>query len=153
MENEKLKSLIEAWEPTAEISFENLQILTVVVAPDQLHGLAEKLHSDPQTHFDFLLCLSGVDFKDYMEVVYHLRNQDSFEEMVLKVKIPTRTNPEIPTVCDIWKAAEWHEREVFDLFGIRFTNHPDLRRLLLDDNWEGYPLRKDYVDPVNIVSY
>jgi len=153
MDNEKLKSLIESWEPEAEVSFEGLQFLTVVVSPDKLHPLAEKLRNDAQTNFNFLTCLSGVDYKEHMEVVYHLRCQETFEEMVVKAKIPTRVKPEVPTVCDIWWAAEWHEREAYDLFGIVFLNHPDLRRILLDDDWEGYPLRKDYDDPVNVVRY
>ena len=72
--------------------------------------------------------------------------------MVLKVKISDRENPAVDTVSDIWKTAEFHEREVYDLFGIKFNNHPDLRRILLEEDWEGYPLRKDYKDEVNIVE-
>ena len=153
MDNEKLKSLIESWEPTAEVTYEGVQNLTAVVAPEKLYALAEKLHGDKETQFDFLICLSGVDYKEHMEVVYHLRCQETFSEMVLKAKIPSRTKPEVDTVCTIWRAAEWHEREAFDLFGIVFLNHPDLRRILLAEDWVGYPMRKDYVDTVNIVSY
>ena len=153
MDNEKLKSLIESWEPTAEVTYEGIQNLTAVVAPEKLYALAEKLHSDKETQFDFLTCLSGVDYKEHMEVVYHLRCQATFSEMVLKAKIPSRTKPEVETVCTIWAAAEWHEREAYDLFGIVFLKHPDLRRILLADDWVGYPMRKDYVDTVNIVSY
>jgi NADH-quinone oxidoreductase subunit C len=153
MDNEKLKSLIESWELNAEVTYEGIQQITAVVAPENLYALAEKLHSDKETQFDFLVCLSGVDYKEHMEVVYHLRNQETFSEIVLKAKIPSRTKPEVETVCTIWRAAEWHEREAFDLYGIVFLNHPDLRRILLDDDWVGYPLRKDYVDTVNIVSY
>jgi len=72
--------------------------------------------------------------------------------MAAKVIIADRQNPEVPTVSDLWQTADLHEREIFDLFGIKFTNHPDLRRLFLDDDWVGFPLRKDYVDTVNIVE-
>ena len=72
--------------------------------------------------------------------------------MVVKAKIETRETPSIDSVYDLYKTAEYHEREIFDLFGVQFINHPDLRRILLDDDWEGYPLRKDYKDEVNIVE-
>ena len=85
-------------------------------------------------------------------MVYHLRSTSHGHEMVLKAKIEDRENPRVDTLCDIWRTAEWHEREVFDLFGVDFTDHPDLRRLLLSDDWEGYPLRKDYVDPTNMIG-
>jgi NADH:ubiquinone oxidoreductase subunit C len=73
--------------------------------------------------------------------------------VVIKAKINSRENPEIDTVCDLYRTAEFHEREIFDLYGIVFKNHPDLRRLLLTDDWVGYPMRKDYVDPVNMIAY
>jgi NADH:ubiquinone oxidoreductase subunit C len=85
-------------------------------------------------------------------VVYHLRSTKLGHELVLKVKTEDRENPSFDTVCDIWRTAEFHEREIFDLLGIRFNNHPDLRRMFLDENWVGYPLRKDYSDEVNIVE-
>ncbi|MDH5398758.1 MAG: NADH-quinone oxidoreductase subunit C, partial [Cyclobacteriaceae bacterium] len=92
------------------------------------------------------------DWPEYMTVVYHLRSTISGLELVVKAKIDDREKPEIESVCDIWRTAEFHEREIFDLFGIVFKGHPDLRRLFLDDDWQGFPLRKDYVDEVNIVE-
>ena len=88
----------------------------------------------------------------YLMVVYHLESTKQGHTIVLKVKTEDRQNPVFDTVCDIWRTAEFHEREIFDLLGIRFNNHPDLRRLFLDENWVGYPLRKDYQDEVNIVE-
>ena len=111
-----------------------------------------KLRTSEDTQFDFLFCLTTVDWLEYMTVVYHLRSTTLNHQIVLKVKIENREKPEIDTVSDIWRTAEFHEREVFDLFGIVFRNHPDLRRIFLDDDWVGYPLRKDYVDEVNIVE-
>jgi NADH-quinone oxidoreductase subunit C len=153
MENEALKEIIAGWEPTADISEEGSQFLNATIKPDQLLSLAEKLRYDDQTLFDYMFCLTCVDYPEHMIMVYHLRSMQLGHEMVLKVKIDDRENPEVETLCHIWRTAEYHEREVYDLFGVKFTNHPDLRRILLDESWKGYPLRKDYVDPVNIVSY
>ncbi|MEI6853121.1 MAG: NADH-quinone oxidoreductase subunit C, partial [Bacteroidota bacterium] len=72
--------------------------------------------------------------------------------LVLKVRTADRDNPTFDTVSDIWQTAEYHEREIFDLFGIKFNNHPDLRRIFLDEKWEGFPLRKDYKDEINIIE-
>ena len=72
-------------------------------------------------------------------------------ELVLKAVIEDKDNPKVDTLCHLWRASEFYEREVYDLFGIKFNNHPDLRRLLLTDDWKGYPLRKDYEDPVNMI--
>lgn len=88
-----------------------------------------------------------------MEVVYHLKSTRHHHQIAVKAKINTRENPEIESVCHIWRTAEMHEREAYDLFGITFLNHPDLRRLLLTDDWEGWPMRKDYDDPINMIEY
>ena len=73
-------------------------------------------------------------------------------EVVIRTQITDKENPTVDSVYDLWKTADFHEREIFDLLGIKFNNHPDLRRIFLDDDWEGYPLRKDYVDEINIVE-
>lgn len=153
MDNEALKRQISAWEPSAEFNEEEAQFLNATVSPEKLLALAEKLRYDEATWFDFMFCLTCVDYPEQMIMVYHLRSMKHGHEMVLKAKIEDRENPVVETLCHIWRTAEYHEREVYDLFGVKFTNHPDLRRILLDEDWEGYPLRKDYVDPVNIVSY
>lgn len=153
MDNEALKELIVGWEPTAEFNEEEAQFLNATITPDKLLDLAGKLRNDEGTLFDFMFCLTCVDYPEHMIMVYHLRSMTHGHEMVLKVKIEDRENPVVDTLSHIWRTAEYHEREVYDLFGVKFTNHPDLRRILLDDDWEGYPMRKDYVDPVNIVSY
>ena len=84
-------------------------------------------------------------------MVYHLTSTSHRHTVVVKSKLD-RVNPEIETVCDIWRTAEFHEREAYDLLGIRFLNHPDLRRLFMTDDWQGWPLRKDYEDPVNMIK-
>lgn len=146
MTNEEAKVLITAHAPDAV--FEEAQFLNATVPADKLHALAKDLRN---AGYDSLICLSGVDWKDHMMVVYHLQSRATKHVFVLKVKVADRVNPAVDTVCDIWRTAELHEREVFDLFGIKFNNHPDLRRLFLDDTW-GFPLRKDYVDDVTIVQ-
>lgn len=152
MDNEQLKNKIISYVPEAEFVSEGTEYLNVTVTPEHLHSLAENLKNNEDTLFDFLFCLTGVDRVTAFEVVYHLESTAHKHIIVLKAKISDRENPAVDTVCDIWKTAEFHEREVYDLLGIKFNNHPDLRRILLEDDWKGYPLRKDYVDEANIVE-
>lgn len=150
MDNEKLKAKVLSIIPDAEVT-ESKQYLTVSVVPGKLHELAKQLKEDSDTYFDYLFCLSGVDYGDCLGVVYHLESVKHRHSVVLKTKTPDREIPQLDSVYDLWKAAEYHEREVYDLFGIKFENHPDLRRFFLDDSW-GHPLRKDFVDEVNIIE-
>lgn len=151
MENEKLKEIISAFMPDAEIVMDK-QFLEVTVNADQIHSLAQFLKNSPQTAFDYLFCESAIDYTEYFTLVYHLDSTEFRHQIVLKTKITVRENPSVDSVCDIWIGAEYHEREIFDLFGIHFNNHPDLRKIFLDNDWVGFPLRKDYTDPVNIVE-
>ncbi len=137
--------------PGAEIDTEK-QFLTVTVENGQIHDLASFLNNTPETCFDYLFCESAVDYSDYFMMVYHLDSTKHRHQMVMKTKINDRENPTIDSVCNVWIGAEYHEREIFDLFGIKFNNHPDLRKIFLDNDWVGFPLRKDYTDPVNIVE-
>lgn len=151
MNNEELKSRLHILLPDADIS-ETKQFLTVTADAGHLHRFAEELRYSGDLMFDYLFCLSGLDFKEYFTVVYHLSSTVFRHEVVLKVIIADREKPHIDTVSDIWRTAEFHEREVFDFFGIRFDNHPDMRRIFLDETTiKGYPLRKDYVDK-NIIE-
>ena len=99
-------------------------------------------------YFDFLSNITAVDYEDHFTIVYHLTSLPYQHTVVLKVELEGNRSldelPEIPSVTSIWRTADWHEREAFDLMGIYFSGHPDLRRILLPDDWEGYPLRKDY---------
>jgi len=134
-----------------EFTEEDSQFLNIIVQPKELHSLMSQLRNDEQTHFDYLFCLSGVDWGEELGVVYHLESTIHRHVIVVKVKTDDRENPNIDSVCDIWYTAEFHEREVFDFFGIKFNNHPNLKRLFLTEDWEGFPLRKDYVDEINMV--
>lgn len=124
---------------------------TINPSAAQWPDLARLLREDPLYRFDYLFCLTAVDWKTHITVVYHMRSLSLGHTLVVKVKLD-RTAPGVRTVCDIWRTAELLEREVRELFGVEFLEHPDPRNLILPDVWEGYPLRKDYEDPVNMIK-
>lgn len=127
----------------------NLEALQpwIQVAPEKTGDVCRFMYEHDQLSFDYLMCLSGMDNKDKsLGVVYHLASMKHRHKIVLKVSCP-RDNPHVATVSTIWGTANWHEREAYDLIGIIFDGHPDLRRLLLPYDWEGHPLRKDYKVP------
>lgn len=152
MTNEDLKNKLTEVFPEAEFSEEGSQYLNVITSPEKFRAIAEYLRYNEAMSFDYMFCLTGVDWVTHLMVVYHLESTTLKHAIVLKAKISGREDPKVETVCDLWRTAEFHEREVFDLFGIKFINHPDLRRILLEDDWEGFPLRKDYKDEANIVE-
>jgi NADH/F420H2 dehydrogenase subunit C len=151
MTNEALQNLISSWIPELEFTEEGSQFLNISVKPEQLHQLLSQLKSNLETSFDYLFCLTGIDYEKSLGVIYHLESTTHRHIIVVKVQTEDRENPTFDSVCDIWRTAELHEREVFDFFGIKFNNHPNLKRLFLTDEWEGFPLRKDYVDEINMV--
>ena len=119
----------------------------VVVKPESLLEVCAFLKDDPEILMDCLSNESGVDYKDRIEVVYHLFSYKHRHQAVLKVKLP-RENPSLPTLENLWKSANWMEREIFDLVGVNFEGHSDLRRILMPEDWVGHPLRKDFVEPM-----
>jgi NADH-quinone oxidoreductase subunit C len=118
------------------------------VAAAALVDVARWCRDDAALAFDCLSNLSGVDHpkRDVIQVVYHLFSYRHRHAFVLKADAP-REDPVLPSLAGVWSHAEWQEREVFDLLGVRFTGHPDLRRLLMPEDWPGHPLRKDFVEP------
>ena len=151
MTNEALQNLISSWIPNLELTEEKSQFLNITVQPEQLHQLMTQLKSNSETNFDYLFCLSGMDWGAALGVVYHLESTIHRHQLVVKVKTEDRENPTFDSVWTIWRTAEFHEREVFDFFGIQFNNHPNLKRLFLTEDWDGFPLRKDYVDEINMI--
>ena len=178
MTNEALQNLINSWFPNSisktvaaeapvetevsetiasvstnglEFTEEGSQFLNITVQHELLHKLMSQLKSNSETKFDYLFCLSGVDWGEELGVVYHLESTTHRHTIVVKVQTKDRENPTFDSVCDIWATADFHEREVFDFFGIKFNNHPNLKRLFLTEDWDGFPLRKDYVDEINMV--
>lgn len=119
---------------------------TIKVSPNHILDVAKFLRDDDNMQFDYLSCLSGVDLKGKLAVVYQLYSMVKRHKITIRVEVPTE-NPSVPSVESIWRTANWHEREAFDLFGVIFTGHPDLRRILLPYDWDGHPLRKDYQVP------
>ena len=150
MTNEELKAKLSGINSTLTFE-EGGQWLMVNVEPQDWLPLAKELRTNPELNFDYMFCFTCVDWKTHMTVVYHLTSKNLKHTVVVKAKVD-RNNPEIETVSHIWRTAEFHEREVYDLFGVKFLHHPDLRRLLLTDEWVGWPLRKDYEDPINMIK-
>ncbi len=124
----------------------------IVIPADLLADICQFLHQDARFYFDFLACITAIDNGPglaTMELIYNLTSLPYQHDLTLKIVFPRNTDeqplPSVPTVSHIWRTADWHEREAFDLLGINFKDHPDLRRILLPEDWEGHPLRKDYV--------
>lgn len=150
MTNEQVKNYLINAHPTFTQD-ETGEWLNVNVPAEEFRAFAETL-KQPPLKLDYLFCLTCVDWKTHLTMVYHFSSTEHRNTIVIKVKLD-RANPQIDTVSDIWKTAEFHEREVFEMFGVDFKNHPDLRLLILPEGWEGrYPLRKDFEDAVNMVK-
>ena len=152
-----------------KIKSKNLEAIDafIVVEPSNLLAVCRFLKTDSRLEFDFLNCISGVDyleidpkkvaksgFEPHLEVVYHFSSFRYKHRFVLKVVLPRWKDdkpgelPEVPSVTPLWRTADWHEREVYDLSGVFFTGHPNLTRILLAEDWVGHPLRKDYEFPL-----
>lgn len=150
MTNEELYNYLVHNFPGAEVA-QGKQYVEMTVAPEALVETAKKLKETEALSFDYLFCLTGVDYPENMGVIYHIESTSFRHAVVMKVKTANRTEPALDTVMDVWQTAKYHEREVYDLLGVTFNNHNDLRRLFLEDGW-GFPLRKDYVDEVRIIQ-
>ena len=149
MTKDELKESIIIALPTAVFD-ETGEWLNVQVESTEWKAMAQWLRNSV-LQMDYLFCLTCIDWKTHLTVVYHLTSTLHRIPIVIKIKLD-RQQPQVETVSDIWRTAEFHEREVFELFGVQFLHHPDLRRLILTDDFEGFPLRKDFEDPVNMVK-
>ncbi len=149
MTNEVLKENISALLPDAVFD-ETGEWLSVLVEEMNWPMLAMTLKKGDLL-MDYLFCLTCIDWKTHLTMVYHLSSTIHRHTVVVKSNLD-RNRPEIDSVADVWRTAEFHEREVFELFGVQFRNHPDLRKLILPDEFEGYPLRKDFEDPINMIK-
>ena len=145
MTNEELKNNITQLLP-AVIFDESGEFLTAIIPSEALLPLMKELRSKKKLDFDYLFCLTCIDWKDHLMMVYYMISKTHNHTLVVKAKISDTINPVIESVNSIWKTAELNEDEVYDLFGVKFLNHPNLRRLFLEEDWVGYPLRKNYVD-------
>lgn len=119
------------------------QMPTLELAADSWLDAARLLKHHDALGYHYLRNISGVDYEEHMEAVYHLLSMQSGQTLAIKVAV-SREGPSLPSVSAVWPAANWNEREIYDLLGIQFREHPDLRRIMMPDDWVGYPLRKDY---------
>ncbi len=130
---------------------------TILLESKDLESALKRLRNSPETEMNYLLTVSGVEQTDSFESVYHLWSYNHTRELVVKVRVmkadvPAEKLPIVPTIARWWPAANWHERETYDLVGIRYSNHPYLRRLLNPWDWDGHPLRRDYKQPIDALN-
>ena len=150
MLNEELKTKITELLPSATFE-ESGEWLNILIDSKDWLPFAQQLRHVESLHFDYLFCLTCIDWKTHLAMVYHLTSTKFRHNIVVKSVLKNDV-PEIETVSHIWKTAEFHEREVYEMFGVNFLNHPDLRLLILPDGWEGKnPMRKDFEDAVNMI--
>lgn len=138
------KSIRDAFPEAVLESTDVYGVLNIRLEPSKLLEVCEMLHA--QKGFDYLADVTAIDWKDRIEVVYQLTALESNTRIALRVNLD-ENKPEVDSLCSVYKGANYQEREVYDLMGVVFTGHPDLRRILLPEDWEGSPLRKDYVIP------
>lgn len=144
---EKILTIIESviTQPPATID-ENASPKAIRIQAEDLVAVCAALYTHEESFFDMLSCITGIDNgpeKGTIEIAYNLYSIPYNYHLMIKVSLP-RDGAEVESLSSIWKTANWHEREIFDLFGVHFKNHPDLRRILLPADWDGHPLRKDY---------
>jgi NADH-quinone oxidoreductase subunit C len=151
MTKEELKIKLQELLP-AIIPDETAEWLTINLTVPDFLKTAELLRNDPALNMDYLFCLTCVDWKTHLTMVYHFTSTGHRQPLVVKVNLD-RNKSEIETLSHIWRTAEFNEREAYEMFGVNFLNHPDLRLLILPDGWEGKnPMRKDYEDPINMIK-
>lgn len=151
MTRDELKLHLAELFPTAAFD-ESGEWLNMTIPVAGFSDAMDRLRNNPDLSFDYLFCETCVDWKTHLTMVYHLESTRYRHIVVVKVQLD-RNKPEIETVSHIWRTAEFHEREVYELFGVQFLHHPDLRLLILPDGWEGRnPMRKDFEDPVNMIK-
>jgi len=151
MTNTEIQNIVSSWNDKLEFSEEESEFLNVMVPPEDIHDICSQLKAHKDLKFDYLFCVTGMDWGKELGVIYHLESTTFRHNIVVKVKTEDRENPSWDSVSDIWYTAEYHEMEVYDFFGIKFNNHPNLKRLFLPPDWQGFSLRKDYVDEENMI--
>lgn len=151
MENEELKTTLTTILPSATIE-DGSQWLAVKIDSQDWLTFAKQLRNDSSLVFDYLFCLTCIDWKTHLSMVYFLTSTKFRHSIEVKTTLE-RDNPEIDSVSHIWKTADFNEREVYEMFGVKFLNHPDLRLLILPDGWEGKkPMLKDFEDAINMIK-
>lgn len=151
MINEELKTSITVLLPTAAFDEAGEWLNISIDAKDWL-TFAQHLRNENTLYFDYLFCVTCVDWKMHLTMIYHLSSTKFRHTIVVKINLD-RNVPVVETVSHIWRTADFNEREAYEMFGVNFLNHPDLRLLILPDGWEGKkPMLKDFEDPVNMIK-
>ncbi len=148
MTNNEIITNLQKLFPDLEFNEEESKYLTIYTTPDNYLNVMQNLRN---AGFDYLFSMTGMDWGKELGVTNHLENTETGFMVVVKVKLEDRDNPVLPTLEKIWKTAHLHEREIFDLFGINFKGHSVMKRLLLTEDWEGYPMRKDWKDETKMI--
>ncbi len=150
MNNEEIKAKLTELLATA-VYDETEEWINISIDFKDWLPFAMQLKNTDELFFDYLFCITCIDWKTHLTMVYHLSSTKHRHNIVVKTNLD-KNNPEIESVSHAWKTAEFHEREVYEMFGVNFLNHPDLRLLILPDGWEGRnPMLKDFEDPVNMI--
>ena len=121
------------------------QEAAIILKSDALLDVARFLRTTPGLDFDFLASVTAIDYLEYFEIVYHLTSIGHNHSIVLKTRCYDRDKPTVPSVTGLWRGADYQEREIYDLMGISFSEHPNLKRIVLWEGFQGHPLRKDYL--------
>jgi NADH-quinone oxidoreductase subunit C len=150
MQREYLTDFLKNHFPGCSVR-EDAQYPELIIPAEKISEVASGLKTSKELEFDYLISLTAVDYKNKFTVVYHLESTKLRLLLVLKTDIADHENPSVDTVSNVWTTAGPHEREVYDLFGIKFNGHSDLRRLFLEDDY-GFPLRKDFTDETRVLT-
>ena len=135
-----VQEVLEDLQPQPDACFDIPQI---TIGPEHILQAVQRLKEDPRLSFKLLLCLAGVDYVEYFQLVYVLLSLEHEHKLMIKVNVPYE-NPDVASVSSVWRAADWYEREIHDLLGVVFIDHPNLAPLILYEGFEGYPGRRDY---------
>lgn len=148
MINQKVSAILEVKFPGVVILPEEPHNDFIQIRSEQWKDVAQFIKTDPELKFDSCQCITGVDLgiEQNLEVRYNFHSMKLKHKIEIRIAVE-RKKPSIPSVEQVWRVADWFEREVYDMYGIRFKGHRDLRRMLLPDDWKGWPLRKDYKTP------
>jgi NADH:ubiquinone oxidoreductase subunit C len=150
MQREELTDFLKKHFPDASVT-ENAQYPELIIPAGKIAEVATELKNHKDLAFDYLISLTAVDYKDKFTVVYHMESTDHRHLLIVKTDISDREHPSLDSVSMLWPGAGFHEREVYDLFGIKFSGHSDLRRLFMEEDY-GFPLRKDFSDETRVLN-
>ncbi len=130
---------------------DSIGIEMIELNPDNLVSACKILKENTETDFNFLVLLGSLELKSSFQTIYNLQSLKTKKLLRIKVNV-SKEDPTIPSVSGVWSTADWYEREAYDMMGIKFSGHPNLKRILNPDNWEGFPLRKDYIPPTDALN-